>query len=500
MRAFKNLKIGAKLGVAFVVVVVDIAVVAFVGFAGMQAINMNHTATYNDRTRAIESVARANAAIYKLSGSLDGYVLLPDQREEAQRDIDAAIAEVNQEMALYKTTYLVQEERDELARFEPAWASYQQVIGEMRTKVRAGDGGAAHALLHGAALQAGSRGTVTALDQLIEINDRVAKELMAQSEKTFANATRDMLVAGAVGIILAVVLCAVLTHALVWPLRKAAYAAARMAEGDLEQHLEVQSGDEVGEMTAAFVQMIAYIHEMAGVAESIAMGNLRVTVTPRSDRDVLGNAFARMTRYLTEMAQAASCIAQGDLSQPIAPRAKDDVLGNAFAQMLSYLRHMANVAELIAHGNLAVNITPQSGDDVLGFAFIGMMGYLQEMAISAQRIARGDLSTQITVRSRSDVLGTSFLNMSTYLNRMASVAQQIAQGNLNVRFQPKSQDDALGQAFVSMTDYLRRMATIADRLARGDLAVGLVPVSKDDILGDALGRVLANLQRRADQI
>jgi hypothetical protein len=91
VHAFNNLKIGAKLGIAFVVVAMDVALVALVGFAGMRAVNNNLPATYHDRTLAVENVARANAAFHHLSDDLNRYVLLPEQRQQAQRDMAADI-------------------------------------------------------------------------------------------------------------------------------------------------------------------------------------------------------------------------------------------------------------------------------------------------------------------------------------------------------------------------------------------------------------------------
>jgi methyl-accepting chemotaxis protein len=59
--------------------------------------------------------------------------------------------------------------------------------------------------------------------------------------------------------------------------------------------------DEIGVLGHAFDQMVAASKEMAGVAERIAAGDLAVVVTPRSERDVLGNALANMVGRLSAL-------------------------------------------------------------------------------------------------------------------------------------------------------------------------------------------------------
>ena len=69
-------------------------------------------------------------------------------------------------------------------------------------------------------------------------------------------------------------------------------AANGIAEGDVQQDVNITSRDELGETGAAFGRMIDYLNEMAADADRVAAGDLTVEVSPRSERDLLGNAFA----------------------------------------------------------------------------------------------------------------------------------------------------------------------------------------------------------------
>ncbi|HEY4440936.1 MAG TPA: methyl-accepting chemotaxis protein, partial [Candidatus Elarobacter sp.] len=90
------------------------------------------------------------------------------------------------------------------------------------------------------------------------------------------------------------------------PLRgraKAVASAARgLAVGDVDQVMAVRSGDEFGEISAAFEKMIAYQQRMTAVADAIADGDLTNDVTPASERDRLAIAFRRMSETLRGIA------------------------------------------------------------------------------------------------------------------------------------------------------------------------------------------------------
>src|SRR3954469_5251101 len=84
--------------------------------------------------------------------------------------------------------------------------------------------------------------------------------------------------------------------------------------------------------------MVAYLNEMAAVAQAVSLGDLTRNVTPRSDDDQFGTALAAMVQYLSEMSVTAERLAHGDLTVQVRPRSDDDAFGHAFAAMIERLR------------------------------------------------------------------------------------------------------------------------------------------------------------------
>jgi len=79
------------------------------------------------------------------------------------------------------------------------------------------------------------------------------------------------------------------------PLREMSRAAAQLAQGNVSWDFSTyQRRDEIGELAKNFHAMIQYHKTMAGAAQEIAQGNLLVTVTPRSEHDLLGQAMTTM--------------------------------------------------------------------------------------------------------------------------------------------------------------------------------------------------------------
>ncbi len=58
-------------------------------------------------------------------------------------------------------------------------------------------------------------------------------------------------------------------------------------------------------------------------------------------------------------------IALGDLTASVSPKSKKDVMGNALQEMIVSLKHMADISDKIAAGDLSVDATPKSEKDIM---------------------------------------------------------------------------------------------------------------------------------------
>jgi len=169
-----------------------------------------------------------------------------------------------------------------------------------------------------------------------------------------------------------------------------AEAAEGLAEGDIEQQVEVKSKDELGEMAAAFQRTIAYMREMAGVADRMAHGDLTANVQPKSDKDVLGVAFSQMVVNLRQLVGQVQQSAEdlGATSQQLSAAAEQ--AGGATEQV-------ASTTQQVAEGTIqqaeAANRASRSVEQMTQ-AIDGVAKGAQEQSAGVAKAA--DISAQIT--------------------------------------------------------------------------------------------------------
>ena len=133
-----------------------------------------------------------------------------------------------------------------------------------------------------------------AADSLNVLLDNRISKFSWEIAQTLAWAGLGLLVVSVVGLFM--------TRDMASNLGRVVGAANQIAVGDLAVlDLPTTRNDEIGILAQAFDRNIQALKEMTDVAERIAAGDLMVTVTPRSERDVLGHALANMVQRLSSL-------------------------------------------------------------------------------------------------------------------------------------------------------------------------------------------------------
>jgi methyl-accepting chemotaxis protein len=170
--------------------------------------------------------------------------------------------------------------------------------------------------------------------------------------------------------------------------------------GDLDQKVESNGEDEVAQLAGTFNKMVLYLREMAAVSEAIAGGDLSAEITPRSNRDTLGNAFKEMTLGLRTLVRnvrdSASQVAGG--SSQVASASDDSAkisiqAASAIDEVTSTMHEMSiNVQNMVKSTQMqASNVSETSAS-------------IDQMVASIQRVAdTAKVLLDISQRSRDEV-------------------------------------------------------------------------------------------------
>ncbi len=170
--------------------------------------------------------------------------------------------------------------------------------------------------------------------------------------------------------------------------------------GDLDQKIDIERQDEIGELSKSFNKMIAYLREMAGFSEAIAGGDLSVQVQPRSQRDTLGRAFSEMTIGLRALVKStrdsASQVAGGsnEVASASDESAKINVqAASAIDEVTSTMHEMSiNVQNMVKNTQTQASSVSETSASI------------DQMVASIQRVAdTAKVLLDISQRSREEV-------------------------------------------------------------------------------------------------
>jgi methyl-accepting chemotaxis protein len=270
-----------------------------VSVAKLAAVDARGGSMYADRVVPVRDLAEARAQL----GDIDSQIQRAITHGSDQAYADVADADAKRIDALikgYEATLLVPAETAGLRRFHAAWTAYRTSFQAVLADTAAGDDDAAvrEDIATAAGRYAELDGT---LKRLVAVNDRVAKALNEEIRSTYEGARTLVIAVLGVALLAGVALARLLSRRLVGGIRSMPGAARGIAEGDVDQAIDVRSKDELGEMAEAFEAMIADNREMAAHASRIAGGDLTGDVAPKSDRDALGQAFSTMAANLRRL-------------------------------------------------------------------------------------------------------------------------------------------------------------------------------------------------------
>ena len=222
------------------------------------------------------------------------------------------------------------------------------------------------------------------------------------SDSSIASFTLGFLILGAlIGITAGVAIARLTAKSITEPLFKLMIVSKDISEsGDLDQKIEIDREDEIGELAKNFSNMMTYLKEMAAVSEAIAGGDLTVAIEPRSKRDTLMHAFGRMTEGLRTMVKtvrdSASQVSSG--SNQVADASEESAkisvqASSAIDEVTSTMHEMSvNVQNMVKNTQTQASSVSETSASI------------DQMVASIQRVAdTSKVLLDISHRSREEV-------------------------------------------------------------------------------------------------
>ena len=276
-------------------------------------------------------------------------------------------------------------------------------------------------------------GYVETVDHHMTTIEAYAERFMESAQKSAADsksrANTLIFLISLVSVITGLGLGIFLSRSISRPIIAIASTAGRIADGDLSEEVDIRRGDEIGALADAFRKMTAYLKGMANSAGDIADGDLRSEVTPKSEKDVLGNAFHSMIAGLRSIITDV--------------RTGADQMASASAQIASTSEQAARNNETAATGVEETTST------------------MHEMSANIQNVAKNSQSQASSVTETS----ASVEQMVTSIQRIANTAKQFVELSEKTRKAVNLGLDAVERSVKGTDDINRAIIRSADTIS-----------------------------------
>jgi methyl-accepting chemotaxis protein len=400
-----------------------IALVILVAFVNLFALGRERTARKNTEhsVEIMQAISNIRVQLMQNQLYLSNYLLSGDTHEADQLDGGvAALVSIAQDAEKNASEQETAALERVLSAVKEWHANFADPLIEKRKQVDSGNATVAELQIYYLQQNPGEwlkRST----DPLLVVERTVANQFAAQ-QKSDDSASKWTLAVSVLFALLAIVggfVVAVLTgRSITQPLKSLIAVTREIGDsGDLDQTVDINRDDELGELARTFNSMVVYLKEMAAVSEAIAGGDLTVQVQPRSRRDTLANAFIEMTHGLRSLVRSvrdgASQVASG--SNQVASASDESAKINvqaaaAIDEVTSTMHEMSiNVQNMVKNTQTQASSVSETSASI------------DQMVASIQRVAdTAKVLLDISQRSREEVhSGISTMEKATDgLNRI----------------------------------------------------------------------------------
>ncbi|MCB9496078.1 MAG: MCP four helix bundle domain-containing protein [Fibrobacteria bacterium] len=326
---FRNMKLGIRLGIGFGLMVAIIAGLVLFSLQQVDDLDQGITLVVEDR---MVKTRQANEAISQinLQGRYLRNMILSSNVADMEADRDRVLAAREVIGKIWDTldaTITSEEGRRLLDRVQKARPALKEGQDKMMPLTLAGKDSAAVAILFGTYREA-QKEYLDAVDELIHFQQKLAQtdgmdaDLLAQKTQAALKwlLFLALVVAGGIGWFI--------TRSITAPVAKCIDIASKVARGETNIAIEVDSKDEIGKLMETMKHMVAIINDLIGQMNHMAADHDRGEIDTSMDEGKFHGAFGEMARGVNGMAfghlavqkKAMACVAEfgrGNFDAPL---------------------------------------------------------------------------------------------------------------------------------------------------------------------------------------
>ena len=281
MNAFHNLRIGARLGIGFALLIASALAIALYARVALNGVNSELHLLTDDRIVKVDHLVEIKNNVNIVARSVRTMALSPDEavKEAEARAIEEARAANGKLIAILEDTIAAEKGKALLKAAAQARTPYNEGVSKVVALGRAGNAAEANALLLGDMREAQLE-YMKKLDELIAFQKQLMKDSSQQVDEAVSFASEAMVAVAVLTTLAGALIAWLITRSITAPIRIAVAQAETVARGDLRSRIEVTSKDETGQLLSALMRMnealVKTVTAVRGNADSVATASSQI--------------------------------------------------------------------------------------------------------------------------------------------------------------------------------------------------------------------------------
>ncbi len=453
---FKNMKIGKKLILFFILVGIISSIASIIGLVEMTNMNTNYSNALINYGFSQGDVGKFNAE-FDVSRAYTQSVLLNTNETKmlnAAAELEKSNKKIDQYLQTMKKTMVNQKEISYYNTIQSEYAKYREVEDKVVTMAKEYNKTAAFELFETDGSPHSDK-ILAAVNALVALKTTTGDQLSASLSSQGTLAVIFILSIILASLLLSFFIALRISSSISKPVKEMANAAQRMAQGDLSVQVSVNSKDEIGQLSAAFsetiIQIKAYITEIQETLSKMSNGELNVctALDYKGDftalKDSINCIASSLNDAFTQIQEASGQVAAGSkqvsdgaqvLSQGATEQASSvQELSASISEISSHVKdnaeHAADALENVNHVSLEIEASNRHMDEM-----VAAMSQIQESSGEIGKIIKTieDIAFQTNIlalnaaveAARAGTAGKGFAVVADEVRNLAGKSAQAA--------------------------------------------------------------------------